>query len=251
MRFLALCYKIEGFYKKYNDQINIARIYLLIILHTYYKTEDNIKKVLDKVDLSEYTNLRKSYEKPEEFIAQLCSVIYVHSDEKTKLRALLSNIYFLCIHNKYDLARRIFKQSYIYEYIQVYKDYQLKMIFNRTLAQLGLCAFRFGNYSECLSYLYPLCANGTTKLKEYLSQLYSKDIEKTLDKEERKKMIPYIMTINIDEIESSYYISSMFLNLPDILLSKLGLQSKPFNLAFKKNLDNFNKQVLKFIILDI
>jgi translation initiation factor 3 subunit C len=242
---LFLCSKIEKFYKRYNDQVSIARIYLLIILHTYYKNAETTKRMLDRfnINIEDDEHLSKLYRQPEKFIEELCNNIYTFCDEKSKIKAMLCNVYFLCIYSKYNTARGLFRRSYIYEYIHVYKDYQLKMLYNRTLAQLGLCAFRFGKYPDSITYLHPLCSTGTHKLKEYLSQAYSKEYEKLLDKEERKRMIPYIMTINIDEVESAYYIASIFLYLPDILLFKLGLSHKPFNIVFKKSLDNYTKQV--------
>lgn len=155
-------------------------------------------------------------------------------------------IYYLpSIYNKYLSAKELFKKSYIYEVIQIFKDDQLKIFYNRTLAQLGLCAFRNGKYYDSLLYLQPLCQTGTTKLKEYLSQSYNKENEKSIlfDKEDKKRMIPYIMTISIDEIESTYYIVSMVLDLPNIILFKLGKSHKLLNQVFKKVLDNYEKQV--------
>jgi translation initiation factor 3 subunit C len=175
----------------------------------------------------------------------LCNNIYSYCDERSKIKAILCNVYFLSIYNKYTTAKELFVRSHIFEIIHAFKDQQLKILFNRTLAQLGLAAFRKGEYVNCHTYLHPLCSNGTSKLKEYLSQSYNKENEKNLffDKDDKKRLIPYIMTINIDEVESTYYIVSMIIDLPNIILSKLGKTHKTFNPLFKKLLDNYTKQV--------
>src|SRR5690606_22042445 len=126
LKFLLLCSKIEAFYTTLNDQVSISRIYLLILLHIYYKNEDSIKKIIERFNLNvnrdEY--LIKAFESPENFINQLCNSIYTYCDEKSKIRAMLCNIYFLCVHNSYNCAKDLFKRSYIFEVIQILKDDQ-------------------------------------------------------------------------------------------------------------------------------
>lgn len=247
LKFLLLCSKIEAFYTELNDQVSISRIYVLILLHIYYKNEESIKKMIERfnlnIDRDEY--LIKSCESPEKFITQLCNSIYTYCDEKSKIKAMLCNIYFLCVHDRYNTAKDLLKRSQVFEVIQIMRDDSLKILYNRTLAKLGLCAFRNGKFSDSLHYLNPLCQTGTSKLKEYLSQSYNKENEKSIffDKEDKKRVIPYIMTINIDEVECSYYIASMISDLPNIVLFKLGRKHKPFNPLFKKLLDMYEKQI--------
>ena len=247
LKFLLLCSKIESFYTVLNDQVSISKVYLLILLHIYYKNEESIKKMIERFQLNINKDdlLIKSCENPEKFINQLCNTIYAYCDEKSKIKAMLCNIYFLCVHDRYQTARSLMKRSHLFDLIQMLKDDGLKILYNRTLAKLGLCAFRAGDYADCQVYLHPLCQLGTTKLKEYLSQSYNKENEKSIffDKEEKKRVIPFIMTINPEEVECTYYLSSMLLDLPNIVLMKLGKKHSPFHPVFKKMLDNYEKQV--------
>jgi len=151
----------------------------------------------------------------------------------------------LCIYNKYFKARDLFKRSNLVEILSILKDDQLKLMYNRTQVQLGLCAFRKGFYEDCLLYLNFFCQTGTTKLKEFLAQNYNKDNEKNIffDKDDKRRMTPCIMTINIDEIECSYLIASMILELPNIILLKLGKIKKAISSNFKKYLDSYEKQI--------
>jgi len=143
----------------------------------------------------------------------------------------------------------LFKRSNLFEVVSILRDETLKLLYNRTQVQLGLCAFRKGFFEDSLQLLNSLCNTGTTKLKEYLSQTYNREAEKNafFDKEEKKRMIPYIMTINIDEIECTYLISSMILELPNIILIKMGKSKKNVLSILKKLLDSYDKQVFSLI----
>lgn len=256
INFIILCSKVLEFYKNFKDDTYCSRIYLLILLHIYYKTEDQINKIGEKL---KNENVKDEYllllvENREKFLNKLSSLLYSHIEEKSKLKSLLAIIYCLCILNKYHKANVLFKKCNTYDMIGVLKDENLKILYNRTMAQLGLCAFRNGNYSDALLYLTPLCQLGTSKLKEYLSQFYNKEMEKSIffDKEDKKRIIPFIMMIPIEEVECTFYLVSMIIDLPNILLYKLGKTCGNINFVFKKLMDNFEKQVifyfLKFIL---
>jgi len=247
LTFIILCSNVLAFYKQFSENNYLSRIYLLILLHIFYKTEEQIKKMGEKLKNENVTDeyLLLLSENPERFMNELSTLLYSQTEDKSKVKSLLAIIYSFCILNKYSKANILFKKCNSYDMIGVLKDENLKILYNRTLAQLGLCAFRNGIYSDSLFYLMPLCQLGTSKLKEYLSQSYNKDMEKSIffDKEDKKRIIPFIMTINIDEIECTFYLASMIIDLPNILLFKLGKNYGTVNLVFKKLMDNFEKQV--------
>ena len=248
--FLSICKKLEIFYQSLNNKNAIAKIYLLVILHLYYKNEDMIKKTIKKLNIkiNEDDYLQKMLNSnSKEYFKSLCNEIYQYLDEKNKVKAMLCNVYYLCIKNNFEEAKSLFNSSYSYEIISIFKDEQLKTLFNRTFAQLGLCAFRNGKLNESLLYLQPLCSNGTTKLKEYLSQSYNKENEKNIlfDKDDKKRSIPHLMLINVDEVECVFYLSSMICDITNILLNKLGTSRniKSFGNFFSKMLINYEKQI--------
>ena len=51
LKFLLLCSKLEKFYEEQKDQVSISKIYLLIILHIYYKNQESIKKMIERFNL--------------------------------------------------------------------------------------------------------------------------------------------------------------------------------------------------------
>ena len=195
-------------------------------MHTYYKSEGSIKTLIKKnnIKFDDDDYIKKIIlDDDKNYFKSLCNNAYHTLDEENKIKVMLYQIYFLCIRNDYESATKLFNSSNLFELVSVYKSESLKILFNRTLAQLSLCAFKNLDLEEVLRYLTPLCSKGPTKLKEYLSQSYNKDSEKNalFDREDKKRAIPYIMKINTDDLDTIFYLSSMIYDVPKILLEKI------------------------------
>lgn len=251
LKFLTLCKKIESFYKNYKNIFCIAKIYLLVIMHTYYKTTNQVKNLVKKFNLKleEDDYVQKIIiNNDKEFFRNLCNQVYQTLDEESKVKVMLYQIYFLCVRNDYESATKLFNSSNIYELISLFKTETLKVLFNRTLAQLGLCAFKNLDLEEVLKYLTPLCTKGPTKLKEYLSQSYNKDSEKNalFDRGDKMRTIPTIMRINANDLDTIFYLSSMINDVPKILYEKIfGKENEEMNSnshAFERLFYNFQRQ---------
>ena len=227
IKFLKLCKKAEIFYSNLKNQISIAKIYLLVIMHTYYKSELSVKALIKKnnIKLEKDDYVQKIIlDNDKDYFKMLCNHAYQILDEENKVKVMLYHIYFLCIKNEYESASKLFNSSNLYELVSVFKSETLKILFNRTLAQLSLCAFKNLDLEEVLRYLTPLCTKGPTKLKDYLSQSYTKESEKNntlFDREDKKRAIPYIMRINTEDLDTIFYLSSMIYDAPKILLEKI------------------------------
>jgi len=202
------------------DPQYVCRAYILKVQYMYYKynaQNDESAKTL----------------------ATLCNYIYQNDiSAQLRTRAILFQIYNHCLHDEWYLARDLMLMSHLQETINN-ADIPTMIIFNRTMVQLGLCAFRLGLVSDAHSTLVDVQSTG--KAKELLAQglLMQRNGERISPEQERRekqRQVPFHMHINLELLECVYLVSAMLLEIPYVAAHEFDARRRMISKQFHHQL---------------
>lgn len=159
---------------------------------------------------------------------------------------MLSHIYHYALHNDYHTARDMLLMSHLQESIHS-ADVMTQILYNRTVVQLGLCAFRLGLIKEAQSTLLDIFT--TQRVKELLAQgVHQQRFQQVMtpeqEKAEKQRQLPFHMHINTELLEAAFLVSSMLVEIP--LLASLDSEEqkrKIISKPFRRLLDFADRQV--------
>ena len=176
-------------------------------------------------------------------VGQLATFLYKHGSDQSRVRALLMHVYHLALHNQYLTARDMLLMSHIHETVQ-HADIKTQVLFNRAICQLGLCAFRCGEFRAALEQLGDLVQSN--KIRELLAQGTSQQRwqERDVEKEEleRKRQLPFHMHIQQDYIEAVHLIAAMIAEVPNLAQHGQQNKKKIISKAFRRLFDASSRQ---------
>ncbi|XP_032358325.1 eukaryotic translation initiation factor 3 subunit C [Etheostoma spectabile] len=197
----------------------ICRIYLRRIMHTYYKFD--YKAHRRSLGLQGETKSEQDQEESEGedsavIMDRLCKFIYA-KDRTDRIRtcAILCHIYHHALHSRWYQARDLMLMSHLQDNIQ-HADPPVQILYNRTMVQLGICAFRQGMIKDAHNALLDIQSSG--RAKELLGQglLMRNMQERNAEQEkiEKRRQVPFHMHINLELLECVYLVSAMLLEIP-------------------------------------
>ncbi|KAJ2899132.1 putative eukaryotic translation initiation factor 3 subunit 8 protein [Zalerion maritima] len=233
-------------------QDSLNRIVMRRLEHVYFKPAQVVnilegncwKRVPDSVD--SLITPRESITEASDLISTLCNYLFNNSEGIIKARAMLCRNYFLALHDEYYLARDMMLMSHLQEQIAQF-DVATQILYNRTLVQVGLCAFRKGLVYEAQNTLQEICGSG--RQKELLAQGVQiqryNQVTPEQERLERQRQLPFHMHINLELLECVYLTCSMLLEIP--LLAQTGsspdIKKRVISKTYRRMLEYHERQI--------
>uniref|UniRef100_A0A8R1TQ88 Eukaryotic translation initiation factor 3 subunit C n=2 Tax=Onchocerca TaxID=6281 RepID=A0A8R1TQ88_ONCVO len=227
------------------------------VLMSVHRLDTELTKILQNADCHSTDYIEKfifyeiedSLEQGQEssiaVMERLCKEVYVRDDTKRlRQRAMLCQIYHLALHDKWHQARDLMLMSHLQAIVD-HSDVSTQILYNRTICQLGLCAFRHSFIKEAHQGLSEI--QNTQRAKELLAQgIAMRQQERTAEQEklERARQIPYHMHINVELMECVYLICSMLLEIPHMASQEYELRRRLLSRSFHYQLKQSEKSSL-------
>ncbi|CAH0548824.1 unnamed protein product [Brassicogethes aeneus] len=235
----AIIDKTMLYLERTNVPSELCRIYLRKIEHLYYKFDP---RVLEQKSNALPQDLPTSVTEME----KLCKFIYARDGtDRLRTRAILSHIYHHALHDNWFQARDLVLMSHLQETIQ-HSDPSTQILYNRTMAHLGLCAFRHANIKDAHNCLVDLMMTG--KPKELLAQglLPQRQHERSKEQEkiEKQRQMPFHMHINLELLECVYLVSAMLIEIPYMAAHEFDARRRMISKTFYQQLRSSERQNL-------
>ncbi|XP_076684693.1 eukaryotic translation initiation factor 3 subunit C isoform X1 [Andrena cerasifolii] len=231
--------KVQEYLERQGSVSELCRVYLRKIEHLYYKFDPNVLKQKEGELASDIVTSVQVMEK-------LCKYVYANDGtDRLRTRAILSHIYHHALHDNWFQARDLILMSHLQETIQ-HSDPATQILYNRTIAHLGLCAFRHANIKDAHNCLVDLMVTG--KVKELLAQglLPQRQHERSKEQEkiEKQRQMPFHMHINLELLECVYLVSAMLIEIPYMAAHEFDARRRMISKTFYQQLRSSERQSL-------
>lgn len=179
---------------------------------------------------------------PSDLVHELAIYIYSSEAPLLRARAILAHIYSHAMHSRFHQARDLLLMSHLQDTI-AHADVTTQILYNRSVMQLGLAAFRNGYIPECQTILSEMFS--TQRQRELLAQAiqrYNTQLSPEQELVEKRRLLPFHLHLNLELLEAAYLTSCMLVEIP--LLASVDTEEQRRRVAsktFKRLLDNADK----------
>ncbi|TCD63030.1 Translation initiation factor 3 subunit c [Steccherinum ochraceum] len=234
-------------YEKNKQEDPLGRVVMRRLEHIYSKPDAVVRALESAVAAAgaQPSVVLTGEAETSTLINALCIHLYKSGNSLLRTRAMLCHIYHYALHNNFHTARDMLLMSHLQE--SIYNaDVATQILYNRTVVQLGLSAFRCGLIKESQAILQDIFA--TQRVKELLAQGVHQQRYQVLspeqEKAERQRQLPFHMHINTELLEAAFLVSSMLVEIP--LLASIDSEEqkrKTISKAFRRLMDFADRQV--------
>jgi len=248
-KFLVLVKRLLKFFEDTQQQQPRGVVALRLMEQLYYKPDMLNARVYEAICSSDRV---PEEEKPDwtwpadsrEFMSKLCHYVFSTGQVRLQRRALLCQAYHLALHDHFQATRDLLHLGNLLEQA-LESEVHTQILYNRVLAQMGLCAFRLGKIQDAHNCLMEVYMHN--KARELLAQglSYSKNMDRTPEQEraERLRQLPYHMHINLEVLESAHHICAMLLEVPNLAMQSIDPNNKRMiSRVLRRALDQYDKQ---------
>jgi translation initiation factor 3 subunit C len=267
-KFLILLKRVMKFFMETQQVQPLAVVSLRLIEQLYYKPDVLNKAVFESIRSQVPEEEKNDWDWPDDskkFMMQLCCNVVpkgkpirqridpsevgldpsAYGQVRLNRRASLCQAYHLALHDHFQPARDLLHLGNMQE-LAMDSDVHTQILYNRVLAQTGLCAFRLGKIQDAHTFLMDVCMHN--KARELLAQglSYSKNMDRTPEQERAEKMrqLPYHMHINLEVLESAHRICAMLLEVPNLAMQAIDPNNKRIiSRVLRRALEDYDKKV--------
>uniref|UniRef100_A0ACB8EV88 Eukaryotic translation initiation factor 3 subunit C n=1 Tax=Sphaerodactylus townsendi TaxID=933632 RepID=A0ACB8EV88_9SAUR len=211
--------RVQNYLQDKGTTEEICRVYLRRILHTYYKFDYKTHQRQQGPagdSKSEQDQAENEAEDSAILMERLCKFIYAR-DRTDRIRtcAILCHIYHHALHDRWYQARDLMLMSHLQDNIQ-HADPPVQILYNRTMVQLGICAFRQGMIKDAHNALLDIQSSGRAKelLGQGLLMRSMQERNQEQEKIEKRRQVPFHMHINLELLDGARSTSKQFTDSP-------------------------------------
>lgn len=233
-------------------QDSVNRIVMRRLEHVYFKPAQVVKTFEENCwkavggSVESIITPRSQAQDAGNLVLVLCNYLFSNSDGIIRARAMLCQVYFLALHGEYYRARDMMLMSHLQENIPNF-DVLSQILYNRTLVQVGLCAFRKGLVYDAQNTLQEICGSGRQKellAQGVMMQRYGQ-VSPEQERLEKQRQLPFHMHINLELLECVYLTCSMLLEIP--LLAQTGsspdVKKRIISKTYRRMLEYHERQI--------